>query len=118
MHAPTTQAPRTQVTARFGGGRQGLLHAPQWATLLPRITVSQPVSAIPSQSPRPASQTLAQVPATHARLEKGGGPKREQSFPQAPQFARSVRGSTHAPAQIARGGGQTSVDTIASHPFA
>jgi hypothetical protein len=83
-----------------------LPHAPQWAAAVER-SVSQPLAGFMSQSPKPALHVTAQRPATHADVPLGRAP---QAFPQAPQCAESVFGSTHAPSQrIGRSAGHISL---------
>ena len=47
------QAPAAQVARAFAGAAQAFPHAPQWATLV-AVLVSQPLEAVPSQSPKVA----------------------------------------------------------------
>ena len=54
-HPPLAQRPAVQVALPPVGAVQRLPHVPQWAVSLV-VSVSQPLAAMPSQSPRPAAQ--------------------------------------------------------------
>ncbi len=73
--------------------RQVKPQAPQLLTLV--SAVSQPLPALPSQSPKPALHWNAQRPAQKGVALAG----RAQALPQAPQFAGSLARSRQAPVQ-------------------
>jgi hypothetical protein len=70
----------------LAGGAQALPQAPQWATVA-RVSVSQPLALIASQSPKPALQASSQRPAAHVPEALGLA---AQAIPQAPQCAAAV----------------------------
>ena len=55
-------------TVVLGRATQAAPQAPQWARF-DRVSISQPLAMVPSQSLKPESQTSLQVPAMHAGLE-------------------------------------------------
>jgi hypothetical protein len=115
-HAPTVHAPAAQPAVALGS-EQGRSHPPQWATVV-RVLVSQPLLAIPSQSPSPAVQARAHTPPTHVAVPPVVG----QRFPQAPQWLTSVRPSrsqpsTARPLQSSRSLGHVSAETPQTPPL-
>ena len=74
-------------------GAQARPQAPQWAAAVLRST-SQPVVALPSQSPRPAGQRSPQRPAVQVATPFGPD---AQANPQAPQCATSEAVSRSQP---------------------
>jgi hypothetical protein len=79
-------APAAQVAAPLAGAGQLVPHAPQWAAVV-RVSVSQPLAAMPSQLPNPVAQVSPHAPAAHAgvALAPPG-----HAVPQRPQLATSV----------------------------
>jgi nicotinate-nucleotide--dimethylbenzimidazole phosphoribosyltransferase len=72
---------------------QAVPHAPQLALSL-RVSTSQPLAALPSQSTKPVAQAAtAQAPAAQVGVALGSA----QARPQAPQFAALVRVSVSQP---------------------
>jgi hypothetical protein len=72
-----------------------LPHIPQWVTEL-LSSVSQPLAAIPSQSPKPVSQlATAHIPIAHEAVAWGS----MHRLPQRPQLFMSVARRTHSPMQ-------------------
>ncbi len=70
-------------------------HMPQCATLM-RVSLSQPLVALPSQSPNPSAQLRPHRPAEHtARALTAPG----HAAPHALQWFTSVSGFTHVPPQ-------------------
>jgi hypothetical protein len=68
-------------------------HAPQWAVLV-RVSVSQPLAALPSQSANPARHdAIVHVPPAHAAVALG----RLHARPHIPQLVAVVRVSTSQP---------------------
>jgi hypothetical protein len=86
-HAPAAHA--TVALAKV----QAVAQVPQWVTVV-RVSVSQPLSAMPSQSPKPAMQVNPHAPAAQVvvALARVG-----QAFPHAPQCARLVAVSVSQP---------------------
>jgi len=80
------QVPAVHAADPPAGAGQALLQAPQWAVLV-RVSVSQPLAALPSQSARPPMHMLPQVPAAQVATAPG---EEAQRVPQAPQCAGSV----------------------------
>ena len=69
---------------------QAVLQAPQWVALV-RVSVSQPLVALPSQLPKPVSQAATpHAPAAHSWPVA-------QAFPHAPQWVVSLARVTHEP---------------------
>ena len=85
-HAATAQAPAAHVGAALAKVHT-VAHAPQWVAVT-RVSVSQPLSGLLSQSPKPP----AQVPTTHTPARQAGvAPAGEgHRWPQAPQFSMSL----------------------------
>ncbi len=89
----TTQAPSTQPGKPLGRAGHSFMQRPQWVTLV-RTLVSQPLVALPSQSPKPSSQrATVHRPATHAGVPLGG----LHTEPHDPQLPLLVRVSTSQP---------------------
>jgi len=89
------QRPIAQRGVAWGGVGHSIPHAPQCARLV-AVCVSQPLAAMPSQSPAPGSHPLTvQRPVAHAVVARGAA----QLLPQAPQLRALVCVSTHAPSQ-------------------
>jgi hypothetical protein len=74
------------------GKEQAVPHAPQ-CRVLTRVSTSQPLAALPSQSPKPAAQVMAQAPALHDAAPFVDG----HALPQRPQCAGALRVSTSQP---------------------
>ena len=74
---------------------QALPQPPQWAGLVAKL-VSQPLAALPSQSPKPALQRNEHAPLAHVAVALAAP---GQLTPQAPQLAGLVCVLTHAPEQ-------------------
>jgi len=87
------QRPAVQVPAALDPAAQALSQAPQ-CRLLVRVSTSQPLLALPSQSANPATQVNPQAPAVHRAVALAGT---GQVVPQRPQWATSVRVSTSQP---------------------
>jgi hypothetical protein len=86
---------------------------PQLAASLPRVAVSQPLLASPSQSPKP----LAHAPTTHADPEHAFTAtfESEQALVHEPQWLTSVVSFTQAPVQFVRPLPQVVVHTPLEH---
>ena len=76
----------SSAAAPFAPDGQRLPQRPQWAVLA-RVSVSQPLAALMSQSAKPASHATAQRPAAQVAVWLAATP---HATPHAPQFARSV----------------------------
>ena len=87
-----SQRPAAQAPVALAGAQRAP-HVPQCARSLARVT-SQPLVALPSQSPSPEAQVVAQRPWTHAAIAPGPA---AQTVPHAPQFARSATVSRSQP---------------------
>jgi len=88
-------APAAQDTAAWALGAHAIPQPPQCSTVA-RVSTSQPLAAMPSQSPRPGSQLpIPHAPAAQAPVALAGA----QAVPQAPQWAALTRVSTHPPLQ-------------------
>src|SRR5262245_56485361 len=79
-----------------------VVQLPQWAVVL--MSVSQPLTAIPSQSPWPRAHAVGpirQTPFWHERspLPPSTPGSALQSLPHCPQFVTLVARSTHSPPQ-------------------
>ena len=84
-HRATSQLPATHVAVAFATA-QLRPHAPQFASALV-VSVSHPLSARPSQSPRPASQrSTAHAPAEQPLVACDSA----HTVPQPPQLSGSV----------------------------
>jgi hypothetical protein len=89
------QAPTAQDTVALALAAHAIPHAPQCATLV-RVSTSQPLAAVVSQSPKPGSQLATpHAPAAQAPVALGGA----QAIPHAPQWATLTRVSTQPPPQ-------------------
>jgi hypothetical protein len=101
------QAPMVQVAELFAGAAgQTVPHVPQFE-VDEATSVSQPVAASPSQSPKPMSQpTRVQVPVAQLCIALGNS----QSAPHPPQFVRVTVDVSHpvslAASQSAKFGSQ------------
>jgi hypothetical protein len=89
----SAQAPRAHTATALGAPLHARPHAPQWVTVM-RVSVSQPLLALPSQLPKPSlHEATVQLPAMHAPVALGGA----QRAPQAPQWAVLERVSVSQP---------------------
>jgi len=89
---PTPHAPATQVAVPLVAV-QARLHMPQWVRLV-RVSTSQPLAGLPSQSAKPALQApIAQVPAAQMAAALG----KLHARPHMPQWAALVRVSASQP---------------------
>jgi hypothetical protein len=89
------QAPAAQDTVAWALGAHAIPQAPQCSALV-RVSTSQPLATIPSQSPRPGSQlAIPHTPAAQAPVALAGA----QAVPHAPQWAALTRVSTQPPPQ-------------------
>jgi hypothetical protein len=89
----TAHAPREHAGTPLGRGGQALSQRPQWATAL-RVSVSQPLVALPSQFEKFVAQVAtAHAPAVHAAVALA----RLHPRPQAPQWVVLLRVSTSQP---------------------
>jgi hypothetical protein len=85
-HVPTPHlAPEHDAVATWAPRGHACPQAPQLLADAV-VSVSQPLAALPSQSPNPALQTVPQRPDTHAGAALASGP---HALPQAPQFIGS-----------------------------
>ncbi len=92
-HAPRVQTPAVQTAAPLAGAGHAPPQRPQWAALL-RVLTSQPLAAIPSQSPKPVSQdATVHAPAAHPATPLVA----EQAVPHAPQWLVVTASSTSQP---------------------
>lgn len=82
--AAQAQRPATQagVVARFAPPEQLAPHAPQSLSVV-RRSISQPLLAVPSQSPKLVLQAMPQVPEVQVGVEFA---RVEHTVPQPPQF--------------------------------
>jgi hypothetical protein len=91
-HAPSAQVPLAQVAAALAK-KQGRPQPPQWVVLVV-VLVSQPLTASPSQLPKPVLHVFSRhTPPVHATEPLA----RVQAWPQPPQLARLVEVSTSQP---------------------
>jgi hypothetical protein len=90
-HAVIAQAPAVHAPVPLAG-LQARPHAPQWV-VVSRVA-SQPLAALPSQSPRPAAQATPQAPALHAAVPPVVA---AQARPHVPQWVVDVRVSVSQP---------------------
>ena len=88
------QVPSTQ--ARPDGHARS--HAPQCATLL-RVSASQPLAGLPSQSAKPVAQSRPQAPAEHVAVAWAPD---GHARPQAPQLASALVVSASQPLEATR----------------
>jgi hypothetical protein len=92
VHAPRAQVPLAQVAAALAK-KQGRPQPPQCVVLVV-VLVSQPLTASPSQLPKP----VLHMPRRHTPPVHDTAPlDRVQAWPQPPQFARLVEVSTSQP---------------------
>ncbi len=85
--------PVAQAGTALGAPEQAMPQVPQWETLV-RVSVSQPLGALPSQSPKPAVQAaMPQAPAVQAAVALA----KKQAPPQRPQCDGLLRVSTSQP---------------------
>ena len=81
---PSPQAPPAQTGVPWTSDGQAMPQAPQLARLVPRL-VSQPLTALPSQLPKPAAQApRPHTPPTHVALALAG---RGHALPHTPQLS-------------------------------
>ncbi len=117
-HAPRAHAPAAQVALALANAHR-IPQPPQWFTSVAVVAVSHPLEAVPSQSPKPGAQVMAQVPFAQLGVpfvatQMRGAPDVEH----APQFAGSLSTSTHAPLQSTRPAGQAQTPAVHSCPGA
>jgi hypothetical protein len=92
----------TQLVVPPVGGAHGRPHPPQFEGLL-RVSVSQPLAALPSQLPKPVLQAaMAQTPAAHVPVAL----VKVHARPQAPQLDGSLAVARHVPEQLVWPAGQ------------
>jgi hypothetical protein len=89
----TSQVDDAQVAVALAPPGHARPHTPQCETLA-RTSTSQPLAAVPSQSPKPAAQRRAHAPAEHTPVALGPP---AQARPQAPQLPASVPRNTSHP---------------------
>jgi len=75
---------------------QALPQAPQWAALV-RVSTSQPLLGLPSQSPKFVAQTAPHTPAAQKVVALG---PEGHTVPQAPQWSGSLATLAQVPAQL------------------
>jgi hypothetical protein len=92
LQLPTPQTPAAQAPVALGGA-QGVEHDPQRAALV-RVSVSQPLAGLPSQSASPSPQRDAQEPMVH---EAAAPEAAVQRVSQVPQWSRSPWRSVSQP---------------------
>jgi hypothetical protein len=109
-HDATTHRPPAQALVALARA-QRVPQAPQLVALV-LSEVSQPLAALPSQSPKPASQAKV-----HARLAQRAAALAgtAQARPQVPQWATLVARSAQAPSQTVCPAGQFEAHTPALH---
>jgi hypothetical protein len=97
VHAPMRHAPLAHAAAALAKA-QRRPHPPQFAVSLPSTAVSQPLTALRSQSAKPRLQP----PTTHCPAAQALtlALVSAQRLPQAPQFAGSTRVFAQSPAQF------------------
>ncbi len=103
VHAASAQVPLRQAAVALANV-QALPHAPQWATVVVRLT-SQPLVAFMSQLPNPRLHAREQAPATQVFVPFE---RAAQAALHAPQLVLLVWRSMHAVPQMASGGVQRS----------
>ena len=103
--------PAAQTLAAPGLTGHESPHAPQWVTLLVRLT-SQPLAGLRSQSAKPAEQTKAQEPAAQTAVALAPA---EHEAPHEPQFEGSLLVLTHPPPQSESGAAQVATHAPAAH---
>jgi hypothetical protein len=89
----TAQADAAHTAVATLGSAQARPQPPQCAALV-RVSVSQPLAALPSQSAKPAVQITAQAPTAHAGTALGAP---GQAWPQVPQCETATRVSVSQP---------------------
>jgi hypothetical protein len=92
LHEATPQTPAAQEAVPLVAV-QALPQRPQFATLV-RVSASQPLVALPSQSAKPVAQVLTHADATHEAVAFA---RMGHTVPQAPQCAVLVRVSVSHP---------------------
>jgi len=107
---PRVQRPATQLAAALANW-QLLPHTPQLVTLVP-VLVSQPLTLLPSQLPKPELQA-ARVQAPEA--QPATPLARVHTAPQALQLLASFWRSRQTPEQLVVGDAQVEVQTPAEH---
>jgi hypothetical protein len=85
--------PIVHVAVELAASGHVLPHAPQLAALV-RVLVSQPLTALPSQSAKPSAQAVWHRPIAHEAVAFGPA---VQTVPQAPQFMVLARVSVSQP---------------------
>jgi hypothetical protein len=96
------QKPDEHTAREFGPAVQALSHAPQCSRSVV-VIVSQPLDALPSQSPYPGvHEATVHCPAAHPAIPLGS----EQRFMHAPQFLGSFSRSEQTPRQQVAPGAQ------------
>ena len=90
-HVITAQVPAAHVAVALGSA-QARPHMPQWS-LAVRVSVSQPLVTLPSQSTKPALHATAQRPAAHAGVPLAA----LHALPHIPQWAAVVERSVSQP---------------------
>jgi hypothetical protein len=92
LHDAMVHAPATQRAEAFGRA-QGLPHPPQWVSEV-RVSASQPLPLLPSQSAKPGSH----IETRHTPSRQTGVPPAVgHAFPQRPQCVRLVAVDTSQP---------------------
>ncbi len=115
------QEPLVQVRVAPERLGQTRLHPPQWA-ISALVSISQPLAALPSQSPKTPPHSKLQLPERQARVALAGD---GQSTPHRPQWDTLIDVSTHTdmPASVHSTSSQVEVQTPAlqtsetSHAF-
>jgi hypothetical protein len=92
-HAPPPHTPAAHRACWLPVIAQAIPHTPQFVAEL-AVSTSQPLSATPSQLPKPASQARAQAPSTQAGVALVCGGHR---LPQRPQLVAALRRSVSQP---------------------
>ena len=113
----TAHAPTVQVAVALGSA-QVRPHAPQLASVVPR-SVSQPLDAAPSQSPKPAAQRAAvHAPAAQPCASTCAS---AQTVPHAPQFVGSMavlaQNAVDAAPHVASGAAHVAPHTPPEHTW-
>ncbi len=93
LQDPTAQAPAMQVEVLLGPAVHVAPHAPQWVALV-RVSTSQPLAAMPSQSAKPGTQVNPHRLAVHVGEALGTG---GHAVSHAPQWVGSSRSSVSQP---------------------
>ena len=104
-------APAVHAAVAPGLAGHATPHAPQWLTLLVRLT-SQPLAGLRSQSAKPGPQTKAHEPAAQTAVALAPA---EHEAPHEPQFEGSLLVLTHPPPQSESGAAQVATHAPAAH---